>query len=270
MYIGYIYKITNLVNNKVYIGKTIQGIKARWYGHLKKAKTGQGHYLHSAIRKYGPQNFKIEEVCKCYSPEELNEQEIYWISFYHSMNPKLGYNLTSGGEINPMEEEQVKIKHDSIMKSEEVRTKISKTMKAKCSSGEMFNEEHRNKISKGCKDNVWINKDGVYTHVKKEVVEEYIKNGWNYGYHRLSDDAIKRAAAKKFKKVKCINKQNELVKEFNSVKEAAVWWYENGWPTKTEALDRYPYALCDVIKKSYKENKFINELKWIYEEKEVI
>ena len=270
MYKGIIYKITNLVNGKIYIGKTIQGIQKRWYGHLKKAKIGKGHYLHSAIRKYGAHNFKIEQVCECNSAKELNQKEQYWISYYNSDNHSLGYNLTPGGEINPMETKEVKARHDSIMKSLEVRSKISKTMKKKITEGKMFSSEHRRKISQSSRNRVWIHKDDIYTHVKKDVVEEYIKNGWEYGGKPIPEEAIKRAAEKKFKKVKCINEHNELIKEFNSIKEAAIWWYNNGWPNKSEALDRYPYALSDIIKKSYKQDKFINGLKWIYEERKVV
>lgn len=88
-----IYKITNLVNNKIYIGQTITGITNRWKGHLYK--TGCV-LLHNAICKYGKENFKIEVIEYC-NEESLNEREVYWIAYYKSNNKKYGYNILKGG-----------------------------------------------------------------------------------------------------------------------------------------------------------------------------
>lgn len=88
-----IYKITNLVNNKVYIGQTITGINARWKGHLHKKGCV---FLHNAIEKYGKDNFKIEVIEYC-SKDLLDDREVYWISYYHSTDRNYGYNILSGG-----------------------------------------------------------------------------------------------------------------------------------------------------------------------------
>ena len=97
---GYIYKITNLQNNKIYIGKTTTCIQERFSKHIYEANTpntkGYMFILHKAFRKYGINNFNIEQI------EEidnflLNDREIYWINFYNSMIPN-GYNMTFGGE----------------------------------------------------------------------------------------------------------------------------------------------------------------------------
>lgn len=89
---GFIYKITNLINQKVYIGQTSRTIDIRWQQHLELSKTGETH-LYRAMRKYGIENFSIEQV------EEtslLNEREIFWIDYYKSFEK--GYNMTLGGE----------------------------------------------------------------------------------------------------------------------------------------------------------------------------
>lgn len=86
-----IYKIQNLINNKVYIGQSID-IKTRWYKH----KCAQDDfYIHKALRKYGINNFSFEILEEC-SQEELNKKEKYYIQFYNSLIPN-GYNMIEGG-----------------------------------------------------------------------------------------------------------------------------------------------------------------------------
>lgn len=94
---GYIYKITNDINNKVYIGKTMASISERWKEHLSDMdkRKNEKRPLYAAMRKYGTGHFHIEEVEQCRN-NILNERECYWISFYDSYSN--GYNATKGGE----------------------------------------------------------------------------------------------------------------------------------------------------------------------------
>ena len=98
--VGYIYKITNIINNKIYIGKTKYSIDKRLINHfwVSDKKEDTNIRFHNAIRKYGKENFRIEEIEKCYSIAELNDREKYWISKLDSKNPEIGYNMASGGE----------------------------------------------------------------------------------------------------------------------------------------------------------------------------
>lgn len=93
---GFIYKITNRVNNKVYIGQTHFTIEHRFKQHIKNFNIEHRKQpLYKAFAKYGLENFyveKLEEV-EC---EKLNEREIYWIAYYNSF--KEGYNATLGGD----------------------------------------------------------------------------------------------------------------------------------------------------------------------------
>lgn len=89
-----IYKVTNLINNKVYIGLTTQGIKKRWYQHCHML-TGST-YLKRAINLYGSQNFIIEVIDIASTEQELQDLEIMYIAEYNSLSPN-GYNLTTGG-----------------------------------------------------------------------------------------------------------------------------------------------------------------------------
>lgn len=85
----YIYKITNKVNNKIYIGK-----------HASKRKTywGSGKLIKLAIKKYGKENFIKEIIEYCENEELLNDREIFWIKYFDSRNRLIGYNITAGGD----------------------------------------------------------------------------------------------------------------------------------------------------------------------------
>ena len=74
-----IYKITNLVNNKIYIGKTKNDYLSRYKGHIKLAKSNKesSQPITLAIRKYGEDNFKVECIDTASSIEELNDKEKY-------------------------------------------------------------------------------------------------------------------------------------------------------------------------------------------------
>ena len=59
----YIYKITNQINNKVYVGQTIQkNPTMRWYAHLADARNGKKSYLYDSIRKYGKRVWLDQEA----------------------------------------------------------------------------------------------------------------------------------------------------------------------------------------------------------------
>lgn len=93
-----IYKIQNIVNNKIYIGQSID-IITRWYNH-KNELNGNRHcnsHLQGAWNKYGESNFTFEVIEEC-TVEEIDNREIYWIDLYKSIDPNFGYNLTAGGQ----------------------------------------------------------------------------------------------------------------------------------------------------------------------------
>lgn len=104
---GIIYKITNTINNKEYIGQTTRNISERWREHKSKSNPSDGTYLHNAIAKYGHENFTIEEIDNC-ADSLLNDKEVEWIIIANTYYPN-GYNLTSGGEGNP------KVDHNKIL-----------------------------------------------------------------------------------------------------------------------------------------------------------
>ena len=91
---GIIYKITNKVNGKSYIGQTRYTIEFRWRQHQHKK---DNTYFHNAIHKYGIENFNIEILEEC-DIKDLNSREIFYIAKYDTF--KNGYNLTIGGDGN--------------------------------------------------------------------------------------------------------------------------------------------------------------------------
>lgn len=87
-----IYKITNKINGKVYIGQTVGSLQARWKAHLRSKDNA---VFHKALHKYGAENFTVEQIDMAASTAELDAKEKYWIAFYDSR--RTGYNMTDGG-----------------------------------------------------------------------------------------------------------------------------------------------------------------------------
>ena len=118
----WIYKITNIQNNKVYIGQTIRPIKDRFNRHINDALHNilDTHFAR-AIRKYGKENFIIEEIDIAFSQEELNQKEQYWIQYYNAIID--GYNETDavykcgGNTYKNKTEEEMKIIKEKISKT---------------------------------------------------------------------------------------------------------------------------------------------------------
>lgn len=92
-----IYKITNLINNKIYIGLTTTELKVRWNNHRHCVKNDPRH-LYCSMRKYGIENFTIEQIDSADNIIKLGELERYYIKKYNSQDPNIGYNLSAGGQ----------------------------------------------------------------------------------------------------------------------------------------------------------------------------
>jgi group I intron endonuclease len=93
-----IYKVTNLINGKIYIGKTVRSLARRKRAHFASAfNRGYRSRFHAAIKKYGKENFKWEIIDRCLFVETLSELESHYIKLFNCMAPH-GMNLTAGGE----------------------------------------------------------------------------------------------------------------------------------------------------------------------------
>lgn len=132
-----IYKIENIINNKIYIGQTIK-FKDRIHSHFNKKKIKRGYSIYSlkyAIINEAKENFKVDILKECKNENELTKYEKYFISLYDSTNPEKGYNLNIGGKCGNKY-------------SEDYRTEISKKSKESkpiCQydiNGNLINEFH--------------------------------------------------------------------------------------------------------------------------------
>lgn len=94
----FIYKITNLINGKIYIGQTTRSVEERWKQHCKPSNKCK--LLSLAIKKYGKQNFIIEEIVTVLNKDHINEIEKICIKQFNSISPK-GYNIVEGGNKGP-------------------------------------------------------------------------------------------------------------------------------------------------------------------------
>lgn len=84
---SHIYKITNLINNKIYIGKSL---------HPDENYFGSGLQITAAIEKYGRDNFRKDILENC-TPDNLDEREIFWIEHLNARDTNIGYNISIGG-----------------------------------------------------------------------------------------------------------------------------------------------------------------------------
>lgn len=110
-----VYKHTNMINGKVYIGITSNKPEKRWGSNGINYKTNKHFY--AAIKKYKWENFKHEIIFQNLTKEEACLSEIELIKQYKSNNPKFGYNKSTGGDLSSLGTVRIQ--------TPEVRKKIS-------------------------------------------------------------------------------------------------------------------------------------------------
>ena len=171
---GIIYKMTNRINGKVYIGQTIEGFDRRYRKDFCKLHDG---YLKNAINKYGIENFEIIKIFDiAFSKEELDVKEKCWIKIFNSNNKKYGYNLTEGGQnvstyANKTEEEMKEIK-EKISKSNKISQNRPETKALHSKNGKRYwlnltNEEKIKQIRKHSKPVICITTNKIFYSAKE-------------------------------------------------------------------------------------------------------
>lgn len=206
---GVIYRITNTVNNKVYIGQTVRSFDER----IDDYKLGRGNdHLNNAFKKYGFDKFKFEVIDTASTIDELNQKEIYYIESYNSRNKNIGYNIEVGGR--------------NCLASQETREKMSKAHK-----GRVFSQETIDKrtAKKGSIEAL------KYGRPKTEEQKKYLsENSPKYWEGKKRDpEMVKRMAETKKAKgitenqieaycqcVYCKNIETNVVSKYYSISEA--------------------------------------------------
>jgi group I intron endonuclease len=192
-----IYKTTNLINGKIYVGQD---------SNNNPEYLGSGLLLEKAFLKYGMNNFKKEILEKCLSKEELDLREIFWIEKLNSIDKKIGYNIAKGGAggdtISGKSDNEIFRKFLSERNKKFYKDKSNHPMFGKKQTAES-NEKRRNSILGTKRSNstkrkmsnsvmgsknqafgkIWIHNRSLDKNkfIKKEQLDEYIINGWELG-----------------------------------------------------------------------------------------
>jgi group I intron endonuclease len=223
---GFIYKITNTVTNKCYIGETVQSNPIRrWNRHINSLTTKKGcPALKDAMKKYGVDKFKFEVLIICFD-EDRYKYEREYIKKYNCQVPN-GYNILPGGEIG---ESRLGTKHtpEAIQKMVD---SVKRFREANPNYYETYREKHQESIkninySECIKNSEKFKKaleegrigGGTSEEMKnkiKQSVNEYYKNGGIIKHRVAMTNALG-------KQIKQFTKDNIFVKNFPSIKEAS-------------------------------------------------
>lgn len=190
-----IYKVTNLINNKVYIGLTTRTLNHRKQRHLYDSKrTKYNSYFHAAIRKYGEDNFQWEIIKIAQNKEQLKQFEVEEISKHNSNNPEFGYNLTKGGESLPGKDnpfygkthsEETKSKWSKLRKGQNIGSDnyfYDKHLTGEQNGfyGKVPTKEHRSKIGEANSKQFKVTIDNQDYFIIKNLHTFCIENNLNY------------------------------------------------------------------------------------------
>ena len=230
---GLIYKVTNKINGKVYIGQTTLSLSTRRKEHLKNVKYGSKFHFHNAIRKFGSINFIWEIIDIAKNRIELNKKECLYIKEYNSFNKKYGYNMTFGGE--------------GMSPNEELRTKISKSNIGKHNywKGKNLTDEHKQKLS----ISKLGNKNGLGNKARKglpvlEETKQKISNKLKgHEVNQNTRDKISKGNKGKIRSVECRKAHSEKMKGRQA--------WNKGIPMSKEAKDKL--RVINIGKKHSKE-----------------
>lgn len=173
---GYIYKTTNLISGKIYIGQKKSNI------FLANKYLGSGIRLKEAVAKYGQNNFDVVLIDTAETKEELDAKEIYWIDYYDSKNKAIGYNIANGGYwstnyhsgmLGKTQSNKQKTAVSTYMKNrivtEETRIKMSNSAKNRTKNRKTINGKH------------WIYKENHIIPINSQDINYYLSIGYKLG-----------------------------------------------------------------------------------------
>lgn len=202
---GQIYKITNIINNLVYIGQTKYKAIDRYNAHMN---TYKNTYFYNSIHKYGQENFVLEILEDNVANDKLDEREIYWIDKYDSYHN--GYNETIGGQGTI-----------GYIFTEEDLKKKSKSMKETWKISKKLNNPERNKKISDKLKNVPKSKE----HKEKLSVIASKRTGHKNGFYdkHHSNETKNKISDKNSKSVDMYDMNMNFIKTFKNAKIAATY-----------------------------------------------
>lgn len=218
---GYVYITENLINNKKYIGQHKSDVFDMNY-------KGSGKILKRAFKKYGKENFKTSILEKCNTQKELDEKEIYWITYYNADQSDDFYNICKGGSTgramqgknNPMFGKH----HSDITKKKISQKNLGKKRtqewideyrkKHPNWNSHPHSEEFKKRISQrmmGSKNPMYGTHNGTHivTEDMKEEKRNFMTKYWQEHQHPMLN--TKRSEETK-EKISCYRKDNGVAK----------------------------------------------------------
>jgi group I intron endonuclease len=237
---GFIYKITNIISKKYYIGETKKSNPyLRWNEHKRKIEKGIGcPALQDAVKKYGIKNFKFEILIICFD-EDRYRFEMEYIKKYNSISP-YGYNLTNGGEgggffgkkHSPETIERIRqTLKQTYIDNPELKQKISERQTTLMSSVEACNKIknglNNSEKLKLAKENKKIGNcdNRKPTEETKNKIKESVKHYFNKNNNEDTKINIMKhrdiMAKSSGVKIAQYDSKNILLNTFNSIREAS-------------------------------------------------
>ena len=161
---GYIYKVINLINQKIYIGKKCSS-------EFDENYFGSGSLITAAVLYYGKQNFKLELIEQIQNKNDLDIREMYWINFYNSTDLNIGYNLSKGGIENDL------LAANTTHTSNNEEVKLLLEFKKKYYGNKKVKKEILDP-----KNVIVIHKGQEKKFVNIVKADPYFKDGWGFGW----------------------------------------------------------------------------------------
>lgn len=234
-----IYKITNKLNGKCYIGQSID-INRRFKEHIRGLNTKTCHNSHfqGAWDMYGSENFEFEIIEEVNNANYLDEREIYYISLYNSNNPTYGYNMTGGG--------------GNLAVNDEFREKLS--MRARFNNSAFSEEDIRHiKLSMYClMDRGELCE--IYNTNGKILTQISMGRSYNYIYPELNEHIHNL-------KQKLIDERNlSIIKSFDNGNKISDICKEMDLSTSIVEKCIYKYRMNKINKNKNKYKQIYNEV----------
>jgi len=184
-----IYKITNTITDKVYIGQTIGTLGRRWYLHKRNSKDIKNKF-YNAIRRYGTECWIVEIIEEVDNINLLNEREEYWITYYDTF--KNGYNSRTGGGQRTFLSDEAKelisknhanfsgVNNPNFGKkhTKEAKEKISLVKKGKKN---LKHSERMKGLNNPNANKCWVNNKVIQKMIQIKELEGYLNEGYNRG-----------------------------------------------------------------------------------------